>query len=96
MDLCNEAEFFVHQISLDPIPGEAVLVIDHPLSEEPFLNVPPERSLVQIRAIPSCPITRQQKEERGVQHLSLHCLEEGVDFVEVTPQPSLLPAEQTK
>lgn len=46
MGLGNEAEFFVHQVSLGisfiPFPREAVLVIDHPLSEEPFLNVPPK------------------------------------------------------
>lgn len=78
MDICSEAEFFVHQVSLGilfgPFPGEAVLVIDHPLSEEPFLNVLPELPLVQIHAIPSCPTTSHQKEERGDQHLSLHCL----------------------
>lgn len=68
MDLCNEAEFFIHQVSLrfsfDPFPGEAVPVISYPLSEEPFLTVQPELPLVQIHAIPSCPITGQQRRDQ--------------------------------
>lgn len=77
MDLGSEAEFFIHQVSLgisfDPFPGQAVPVIDHPLSKEPFLNVPPK--LPQCRFMPFLTSYHcHQKEERGDQPLSLHCL----------------------
>lgn len=56
MGLGNEAEFFVHQVSLGisfiPFPREAVLVIDHPLSEEPFLNVPPKTPSCRFMPFP--------------------------------------------
>ena len=67
---------------------------DHPLSEEPFPNVQPELPLVQLRAISSCPIAAHQSEISTSS--STARLEEVVDCNEVTPQPSLLQAEQTK
>ncbi|KAK4806763.1 hypothetical protein QYF61_005559 [Mycteria americana] len=79
----------------DHFPGEPVPVIDHPLSEEPFPNVQSELPPTQLHSISSCPIAGHQREEISTSP-STAPLEEVVDCNEVTPQPSLLQAEQTK
>jgi len=68
-------------------------VTNHPFSEEPFLNVQSELPLTQLHSIPSCPATGDEREEIS-NSSSTAPLEEGVDCNEVTPQPSLLQAEQ--
>ncbi|KAK4807107.1 hypothetical protein QYF61_018448 [Mycteria americana] len=79
----------------DHFPGEPVPVTDHPLSEEPFPNVQSELPLRQLHSISSCPIAGHQREEISTSP-SPAPHEEVVDCNEVTPQPSLLQAEEAK
>lgn len=94
MDICSEAEFFVHQVSLGilfgPFPGEAVLVIDHPVSVKGLflmscLNFPWCRFMPFPHVLPL--VTRKRREEISTSPSSAS-FEEGADCVEVTPQPS--------
>ncbi|KAK4806146.1 hypothetical protein QYF61_001069 [Mycteria americana] len=79
----------------DHFPGEPVPVTDHPLSEEPFPYVQSELPLTQLHSISPCPIAGHQREEISTSP-SAAPLEEAVGCDEVTPQPSLLQAEQAK
>ena len=79
----------------DRFPEESVPVTNHPLSEEPVPNVQSELPLTQLHSISLCPITGHQREGISICP-SAASLKGSVDFHKVTPQPSLLQAEQTK
>ena len=66
-----------------------------PLSEEPFPKVQSELPLTQLHSICLCPIIGHQREEISTSPYTA-LLEEVVDCDAITPQPSLLQAEQAR
>lgn len=74
---------------------QACSVTDHSLSEELFLNAQSELALMQLHSISSCLITSSQREETSSSS-PIAPLEKVIDCDKVTPQLSLLQAEQTK
>ena len=63
--------------------------------EEIFPNIQPEPLLVQLEAIPSCPITSYVGEKTDP-HLSTSSLQVVVESDKVSPEPPLLQAEQSQ
>ncbi|TRZ22785.1 hypothetical protein HGM15179_004301 [Zosterops borbonicus] len=76
-------------------PGEPVPVPNHPLGEKPFPDIESKPPLTQFQAIPLGPVTGYQGKEINVFPFSSPH-EEVADCNEVSPQSSLLQAEQTK
>jgi len=67
----------------------------HSLREEPFPSVQSELPLMQLHSISLCPFAGHQREMISSSSVTAP-FEEVVDCDEVTPQPSLLQAEQAK
>lgn len=77
-------------LSRKPFP-----VFDHPQSTEIFRHVQSEPSLVQLCAIPLCPVLGDQGEENSTT-VSISPPQEAVESNEVTSQPPFLQIEESR
>ncbi|KAK4818041.1 hypothetical protein QYF61_004568 [Mycteria americana] len=78
---------------LNHFPGQPVPMLDNPLGEEKFPNIPSKPPLAQLEAISSCPITCYLGEETDP-HLSTTSFQAVVESDKVSPQPPFLQAKQ--
>ena len=83
----------LHGQRLHHLPGQPIPVPYRPFREKAFPNIQPESPLVQLEAIPSCPITviwEKRLAPTSPQHLSV------VESNEITPEPPPFQTEQSQ
>ena len=72
---------WLHHLPVQPIPAPG-----HSFGEEIVPNIQPERSLAQLKAIPSCPMANDMGEEANP-HLTTASFQGVVEGYKISPEP---------
>ncbi|KAK4830133.1 hypothetical protein QYF61_008560 [Mycteria americana] len=90
LEIFKSLAWGIDHLSRKPVP-----VFDLPLSKKMLPNVQSKPPLVQLRAIPTCPVTGSQGEEISTS-LSMSPPQEAAESNEVAPQPPFLQIRQAQ